>query len=96
MPKRKTSKDYRKEYSNLLEKTKALEVRIKVRVLELCKEYPEAPTGEISTGKDISIFLEDSGYLSVSKYIDIIGRFEKYNADRSGVVQTKIEYLDEK
>jgi hypothetical protein len=96
MPKRKTSEDYRKEYSNLLEKTKALEVRIKERVLELCKTYPEAPTGDISTGRDILIFLEDGGYLNMFKYIDIIGRIEKYNAERSGVVQTKIEYPDEK
>lgn len=56
MEKRKSGKDLRKEYNNLLDKTKALESRIKDRAEQLMTQYPNVLIGEITTAKD---FLEN-------------------------------------
>jgi putative NIF3 family GTP cyclohydrolase 1 type 2 len=44
--KRKRSRDYRRELLDLKAEQKALEARIRIRALELCKEYPGVRIGE--------------------------------------------------
>jgi len=39
---RKTGKDYTKEYKDLLEKRSSLQAKVSVRLLELCKQHPDA------------------------------------------------------
>ena len=49
---RKSGKELRKEYQGLLDKTKALESRIKNRAEVLMTQYPNVLIGEIITAGD--------------------------------------------
>ena len=53
MKSRKSGKELRKEYQGLLDKTSALETRIRNRTKTLLKQYPNVLVGEIVTAKDI-------------------------------------------
>lgn len=48
---RKTSTIYRKEYQDLLDKTKVLESRIRNRLKEMCKKFPNAIIGHTTTNE---------------------------------------------
>lgn len=88
---RKTSKEYRKEYQDLLDKTKVLEGRIKKRALDMCKKFPDVPIcGGSTISKDILTACEQSTHA----YIDVIRDIEEHNEKQSGYVQTSM-YEDE-
>jgi len=75
---RKTAIDYGKEYAGLIEKTEALEARIKARAEALCKANPKAPIGMGAVGREFEKF----GKLTTLRYIAIIMNIEKHLADQ--------------
>lgn len=88
MSKRKTAKDYRKEHQDLLDKTSALETRIANRLLELCRQHPDAivaykANGEMTPIKAKSI--DNPTYmdsLNVKTILIHIESIEKYLKDQ--------------
>lgn len=93
---RKTSKEYSKEYQDLLNKTKVLESRIKKRALNMCKKFPDVKIGLNSNTNHIIKLHTDEPNLSLTTniYIRTISNIEKYNENQSGYVQTSM-YEDE-
>lgn len=86
---RKTSKTYRKEYQDLVDKIKLLESRIKKRALDMCKKFPDVPIcGGSIISKDILTACEQSTHA----YIDVIRDIEEHNEERLGVKQSEIEF----
>ena len=84
---RKTAKDYSKEYTTLLEKTIALQARIKNRAEELCKKFPNAPIGWGATGRELE---KSFKHLSTREYLDIIRTIELYNEEKANIKQGKL------
>lgn len=83
---RKTAKEYRKEYTILLEKTVALRVRIQNRAEELCKKFPDAPIGWGAVARELEKFRA----LTTTDYLDIIHNIELYNEKQAGIKQGKL------
>lgn len=93
---RKTSKEYRKEYQDLLDKKNILEFRIKKRALDMCKKFPDVKIGlNSSTNHIIKLHTDDPNLsLTTNIYIRTIGSIEEYNEKQSGHIQTSM-YEDE-
>ena len=77
MAKRLTAQDYTDKYADLLQKTVAMQARIKARAEELCKLHPTVPIGRGAVGREI-----DKMNYSVLEYIEVIRYIEKYLADQ--------------
>lgn len=95
--KRKSAKDYRNEYQDLLDKTKALESRIKKRALDLCKKFPDIlinPNNNNIVTKRFYDIYKDGENVQIEIYLKVIQDIEEYNAKQSGYVQTSM-YEDE-
>ena len=86
---RKSGKELRKEYQNLLDKTKALESRIKDRAEVLMIQYPDVLIGEITTAKD---FLDvwDLNHIDTINCIGFIEKIEQHIADKHPHQQKKM------
>ena len=85
MGKRKSGKELRKDYQDLLDKTKAMQKRIVKRAEELIKQYPDVPYGEM-TWKDHEP-LTVSGYqrcyvVTPQAALNIIEYVEQWIADQ--------------
>lgn len=85
---RKTGIVLRKEYTGLLDKTKALEARIRDRAEVLMTQYPDVMVGEITTAKE---FLDnwDLNDTEIDGCIKIIERIEQHIADQHPHQQKK-------
>jgi hypothetical protein len=82
---RKTAKDYRKDYADLLIKTKGLEAKVKARAEELCNANPTLPIGSGAVAREIDKFK-----LNTFGYICVIEHIEKYLADQHPHQQQKL------
>ena len=96
---RKTGIIYSKEYQDLVDKTKALEVRIKKRALELCNKFPDVDFDVIqednniiksNTNRIINVHDGNDFSLNTDLYIRIISGIEVHNEKQSGYVQTSM------
>lgn len=92
MSKRKTAKEYHKEYRDLVDKKSALEIRIKKRAIELCKKFPHIKVSDVFDTKsfysDHHSNLDD--FADVNLYLNVIKKIEDYNQKQSGIVQISI------
>lgn len=70
---RKSGKELRKEYQNLLDNTKALESRIRNRAEALMTQYPDVIIGKIITAKE---FLDSWNVKNIDA-IKCVGFIEK-------------------
>ena len=86
---RKSGKEIRKEYQTLLDKTKALESRIKERAEVLMTKYPNVLIGEITTAGD---FIKgwDLNDIPAINCIGFIEKIEQYIADQHPHQQKKM------
>lgn len=98
---RMSAKDYREEHDNLTVKIKALEARIVMRLLTLCKQNPDAPVArkaDNANGEGTIIYAKSFktstaiSYLSLDTRLIFIAAIEKYLADKHPHKQTIIEY----
>lgn len=92
MSRRKTAKDYRKEYGDLIEKKIALEARIKKRAIELCKKFPDVKVSNVFTTESFysSHYSNPDNFVSVDGYLNVIQKIEEHNQKQSGIVQTSL------
>lgn len=82
---RKTANDHLKDYNNLLDKTKALDIRIRKRLMFLIEKHPDAPVSykdnELTIIKANTInseyFLNNLTIPETIKYIEIIESYLK-------------------
>ena len=98
MKEKMTAKDYREEYNDLTVKLSSLDVKIAMRLLNLCKRFPEVPVarqadlnGTIIKAKSIA----NVGYineLSITARLKYIETIEFYNAEQQAIRQTKIDF----
>ena len=86
---RKSGKELRKEYQGLLDKTKALESRIKNRAEVLMTQYPNVLIGEIITAGD---FIKgwDLNNIDAIYCIGFIEKIEQYIDDQHPHKQKKM------
>lgn len=84
--KRKSGQDLRKQYADLNDKVRALEVRINARLKELIQAYPDAIIGTSADnvqlkakGLDSDYYLSNIGTDGALMYIE---KIEKYLADQ--------------
>jgi len=94
--KRKTSKDYRKEYNDLTNGMKSLEAHLTERLLQLAASYPDAVIEkrfdiEIKAGSSLG----NRSYvvcMSIEKKIKYIEIIENWLSDQNPVKQKTINY----
>jgi len=94
---RKTVKEYRKEYQDLQNKVKALNMRISDRLLELCKQNPEA---SVTRHADDGTIIKASsiGYknyiigITIDVQLKYIEAIEKYLEEQQPYKQATIEF----
>jgi len=86
---RKTSKDYRKELDNARNKVETLEAQVKIRLMSMVEQNPEAVIKE--SGEDrfkakcvTKSYIEQ---LSVDTMIEFIRRIEEHNAKLEPYIQ---------
>ena len=86
---RKSGKELRKEYQNLLDNTKALESRIKDRAEVLMTKYPDVLIGEITTAGE---FLNhwDLDDIDAIKCVGFIEKIEHHIAKQHPHQQKKM------
>jgi len=86
---RKTGIVLRKEYTGLLDKTKALEARIKDRANELMTKHPDVLIGEITTAGEFlnGWNLKD---IDADKCLGFIEKIEQHLADQHPHQQKKM------
>ena len=92
MAKRKTSKDYRKEHSDLTAKVEALEARIKKRCVDMCNKFPDADVGTdegIVTAKDFLDILQHVD-VDTETHLHVMSKIEEDNERKSNIKQTEI------
>lgn len=83
---RKTAKDYRKEYNDLIKKQKALEARIKKRALEMCEAHPDVEFEYgIKSGE-----LHRYPNLYTNSYINAMDKIEQHNEKKANIKQGKL------
>jgi hypothetical protein len=93
--KRMTGKDYRKENLELIVKQNALNAQVSARLLELCKQHPDAI---ISRMGDTDIKAKSIGSINYIKTIELtaqimcIEKIEEWLASQSPFKQTKIKF----
>lgn len=85
---RKTSKDYKKEYNNLVQKLNALSIRIRQRAIDMCKANPTAPIGSGAVGREIE--KPQFQNLDTEEYLYIIAKIEEYNERKANIKQGKL------
>lgn len=86
---RKSGKELRKEHQGLLDKTKALEARIRDRAEVLMTQYPDVMVGEITTAKE---FLDGWGIdrVKIDSCLNFINKIEQHIADQHPHQQKKM------
>lgn len=97
---RMSAKDYREEYDNLTVKINALEARIAMRLLTLCKQNPDAPVARKpdSTTEGTIIYAKSFktstaiSYIPLDTKLKFIETIEKYLVDKHPHKQTSIEF----
>lgn len=88
-----TGKDYKKEYKDLLEKKSSLQARVSARLLELCKQYPDAV---ITKKEDTEIKAKSIGYSNYINTIELVAqimcieKIEDWLANQSPYKQGKL------
>jgi hypothetical protein len=89
---RMTGKDYRNEYKYLIGKQDSLKAKVSARLLELCKQYPDAiiTTMGDTDIKAKSIIIQYINTIETVSQIMCIERIEKWLADQSPVKQGKL------
>lgn len=91
--KRKTGNDYLKEFNELNAKTNSVVIKIRSRVLELAKIYPDAVV-EYRGGIPIPAISLTSAcmqhWMDVETACTYIIKIEEYAEEQSGHVQTKM------
>lgn len=96
MANRKSGKELRKEYQGLLDKTKAMQKRLKKRAEDLIKQYPDVVYHE-----DVFGGVKTGGVVTVSRYqqyykitpmvaLTIIEKIEQHIADQHPHQQTEM------
>lgn len=94
MEKRKLAKDYRREYQDLLDKTKALESRIRNRLKQMCKNHPNAILGTTTNPKVPFLAKNYPEKLimnaNIFTIIKLIEKIEYYNEKQNSCVQTSM------
>jgi hypothetical protein len=99
---RKSGKDLKAEFEDLIVKKTALENKITNRLIELCRTNPEAIVNEFQ-GEDGKILIKAKSYTNnyIKNYftheerIDLIIAIEKWLADQHPHKQTTIEFPEE-
>ena len=89
---RKTSKDYRKELDNARNKVDTLEAHVKIRLMNMVEQNPDAVIKE--SGEDkfkarcvTKTYIEQ---LSTDTMIEFISRIEEHNAQLEPYVQVSM------
>ena len=85
MANRKSGKDLRKDYRDLLDKTKAMQKRIVKRAEELIKQYPDVVymKNTFPNGYDLTVSDYKKGYrIDPMIALSIIEKIEKHIADQ--------------
>ena len=93
MATRKSGKDLRKDYRDLLDKTKAMQKRIVKRAEELVKQYPDVVymKDTFPNGYDLTVGDYKKGYrMDVQASLSIIETIEQHIADQHPHQQLKI------
>ena len=83
---RKTSKEYSKEYKQLLINKKAIETCIKKRTMDMCKKFPDVMITPITSAKEFI----DGDNVYIQTYIKVMSKIEEHNEQQSGHVQTTL------
>lgn len=99
---RKSGKDLKAEYEDLIAKKTALENKITNRLIELCRTNPEAIINEFH-GEDGKILIKAKSYnesyinfyLTYEERVNTIIAIEKWLADQHPHKQTTIEFPEE-
>lgn len=102
---RKTSKDYQKEYNEMLKKQKGLESRIKNRAKEMCERQPNVivayqaddnrtPIKSLDFFKELNQQEKDQFYTRgeyiTKMYLYIIETIEQHNEKKGNIKQLKM------
>lgn len=90
---RKTGKEYQKEFVDLLLKKEAFEANVKARLLDLCKNHPDAIINRIGDtdikAKSINVPVYINGLETIAVIAHII-KIEQWLADQQPIVQGKL------
>jgi len=90
---RKTGKEYQKEFVDLLLKKEAFEANVKARLLDLCKNHPDAIINRIGDtdikAKSIDVPVYINGLETIAVIAHII-KIEQWLADQQPIVQGKL------
>lgn len=87
---RKTGKDYRREYDEMMKTEKSLYSHTKARLRELLKLYPEACADKRSRMYSKDITEDWIETMSLALTISFICGIEQWSEEQQGVVQLKI------
>ena len=89
---RKTSKDYRKELDNARNKVETLEARVKVRLMSMVEQNPDAVIKESGEDKFKARCVTSSyiDQLDTDTMIEFIRRIEEHNAQLEPYVQMRM------
>jgi molybdopterin-biosynthesis enzyme MoeA-like protein len=92
---RKTYKDYKKQYDNIIEKQKAIESRIKQRAKEMVKNQPGVKMNNFESNRTVSeqfntIENKLKPEYKTKQFLRIIKVIEQYNEKKSGIKQLKM------
>lgn len=94
MTTRMKASDYKKELDDLTVKLQAVKARIQIRLLELCKQHPEAIVGHMNDTDIKASSIANSNYISrmsTEDCIYTIDKIEKYLEAQHPHKQTTIE-----
>ncbi len=90
---RKTGKEYHKEFISLLLEKEAFEARVKARLLDLCKQHPNAIINRIGDtdvkAESIGVPMYINGLETIAVIIYII-KIEQWLADQQPIIQGKL------
>jgi hypothetical protein len=86
---RKTSEDYRKDLSNARNKLETVEARVKVRLMSMVEQNPDAVIKESGEDKFKARCVTKSyiDQLSTDTMIEFIRRIEEHNANLEPYIQ---------
>lgn len=94
---RKTYKDYKKEYDDILTKQKAIESRIRQRAIEMINNHPGVKMDKFESRFTVSEqfnrideFLTLNSKYKTEQFLRIIMVIEEYNEKKSGIKQLKM------
>jgi len=83
MANRKSGKEFRNDYNDLLLKKRALENRIIDRAINLCQDHPDIMIGKITDAKFFRTYhFEQPQSLTTEDYLKVIVNIEKHLASQ--------------